>query len=180
MSTTHIYQVQELSDADIFGPVAQQQIAELRERRRATGIRIGFTASSFDLLHPGHVVMLADARSRCDLLVCALQSDPTLNRPDTKNAPIQSLEERRVMLAAIRHVDCIIEYATEADLHRILVELEPDVRCLGSDWRGKPYTGHELTQIAVFFHDRSGHSWSTTALRQRIHRAESIRLGLSA
>lgn len=160
--------------ADLFGERQISQIDELRTRRSTENIRLGFVASSFDLLHAGHVLMLEDARSRCDLLIVALQTDPTLDRPDTKNKPVQDYDERRTMVAGCRYVDFIIEYATEADLHKILSRLVPDIRILGSDWEGKPYTGHELTEIPAYFHQRT-HSYSTTALRRRVAEAEAAK-----
>ena len=169
------YQREYIPDQDIFTDATRERLDAIKAERAAHGLRIGFTASSFDLVHPGHILMLKEAREQCDLLVCALQTDPTLNRPDTKNRPIQTLEERRVMLSGVRYVDRVIEYATEKDLLEILRALKPDVRILGSDWQGKPYTGHELSDIPCFFHDRSGHSWSTTKLRRRIYEAERIK-----
>jgi glycerol-3-phosphate cytidylyltransferase len=158
---------------DLFGQKQEEQIAKLCQQRETEGIRIGFVASCFDLLHAGHVLMLEDARSRCDLLVVALQTDPTIDRPDSKNKPVQDYKERCIMVAGCRYVDVLIEYATEADLHRILVALQPDIRVLGSDWEGKPYTGYELAGIPVHFHQRT-HSYSTTALRRRVAQAEQL------
>jgi glycerol-3-phosphate cytidylyltransferase len=158
--------------ADLWSDQQAKAISAIVELRQKT--KIGFVASSFDLLHAGHMLMLEDAKSRCDYLVIALQTDPTLDRPDTKNKPIQSYEERKIMVKGCRFVDSLIEYATEADLHKILVALKPDIRILGSDWEGKPYTGHELTDIPVYFHQRT-HSYSTTALRRRVAEAEAAK-----
>ena len=74
---------------------------------------IGFTCSCFDLLHAGHIIMLQYAKRRCDRLIVGLQTDPTIDRPDTKNKPIQSLEERRIQLEAVRYVDEVFIYDTE-------------------------------------------------------------------
>ena len=156
---------------DLWSTKQEEQIADLR-RMQKEGIRIGFVASCFDLLHAGHVLMLQDARSRCDRLVVALQTDPTIDRPDSKNKPVQDYEERKIMVAGCRYVDTLIEYATEADLHKILTALKPDIRVLGSDWEGKQYTGWELSDIPVHFHQRT-HSYSTTALRRRVAAAEA-------
>ena len=68
-------------------------------------MKIGITASTFDLLHAGHIAMLREAKSQCDYLICALQIDPTLDRPKSKNAPIQSIVERQAQLAAVTYVD---------------------------------------------------------------------------
>lgn len=130
---------------------------------------VGFTCGAFDLLHAGHALMLAEAREQCDHLIVAVQSDPSLDRPE-KNSPVQSYEERLTMVESIRWVDDVICYDTEQDLYRLLVELSPDVRIVGADWRGKEFTGHDL-DINVYFNSRD-HGWSTSDLRARVHAAE--------
>ena len=74
-------------------------------------MRIGFTCSTFDLLHAGHVMMLREAKAQCDYLICGLQVDPSVDRPE-KNSPIQSIVEREAQLAAIKYVDEVIIYCT--------------------------------------------------------------------
>lgn len=162
----------ETTDEDTFNSDVIQQISQIKGIAQDENMRIGFTCSTFDLLHPGHVIMLEDCKKQCDILVVGVQRDPTLDRPDSKNAPVQSLHERKLMVSSIQHVDYCIEYATENDLYNILVELNPDVRILGSDWKDKKYTGHNLSDIEIHWHDRSGHSYSTTNLRKRIYFAE--------
>lgn len=136
---------------------------------RATEFRVGFTAGSFDLLHAGHVLMLAEARSQCDRLVVGLQTDPTLDRP-TKNRPVQTVEERRIQLEAVRYVDAVHPYDTEADLVELLREVNPDVRFVGADWKGKRFTGDDLP-IRVMFNSRD-HGYSTSELRARVAASE--------
>lgn len=135
-------------------------------------MKIGFTCGAFDLLHAGHVLMLEEARQQCDRLVVGLQSDPSLDRAH-KNRPVQALEERRVQLAGCRFVDEIVLYETEADLYRLLQELKPDIRIVGADWKGKPFTGHDLP-IAVYFNGRD-HGYSSSALRKRIYESEAAK-----
>ena len=65
-------------------------------------VKIGVTCSCFDLLHAGHVVMLQEAKAMCDYLICCLQVDPTLDRPDTKNKPVQSVFERYLQISACK------------------------------------------------------------------------------
>lgn len=141
--------------------------------------RIGVTFSAFDLCHAGHMLMLKDAKAQCDWLVVGLQDDPsqgsdadyrlkTGGKP--KNAPIMSLEERRTILEGVKYVDEIFVYSTEKDLLDWLKSNRYDVRILGSDWEGKPYTGHDLPH-AAYFHKRT-HSYSTTELRGRVYEAE--------
>ena len=131
--------------------------------------KIGFTCGSFDLLHAGHILMLEEAKRECDHLIVGLQSDPSIDRPD-KSKPIQSVEERKIVLRGIKWVDEIRVYDTEEELYNMLSIMSPDVRILGADWKGKEYTGHELG-LKVHFNSR-GHSWSTRELRKRVYNAE--------
>ncbi len=132
-----------------------------------SGQRIGVTASCFDLMHAGHVLLLKEAKSMVDILVVFLQTDPTVDRP-SKNKPILSMEERRILVEGCRYVDHIFEYTTEAELLQGLRDLQPDMRFLGDDYVGKQFTGCELN-IPVHFHNRSVHGWSTSALRKKIY-----------
>ena len=126
---------------------------------------IGFTCSCFDLLHTGHILMLKDAREQCDYLIVGLQTDPTLDRPE-KNKPIQSLEERRIQLEAVKYVDEIFTYDTEEELYKKLLDIKPDVRILGSDYKDKSFTGDDL-DIEIYYHERK-HNYSSTNLRKKI------------
>ena len=127
---------------------------------------VGFTCSCFDLLHAGHIIMLRYAKARCDKLIVGLQTDPTIDRPITKSKPIQSLEERRIQLGAVKYVDEVFTYDTEEDLYKKLLDINPDVRILGSDYIGKSFTGDDL-DIKIYYHDRN-HNYSTTNLRKKI------------
>ena len=127
---------------------------------------IGFTCSAFDLLHAGHILMLQDAKRHCDKLIVGLQTDPTIDRSDTKNKPIQSLEERRIQLEAVRYIDGIFTYDTEEELYKKLLDIKPDVRILGSDYIGKSFTGDDLN-IPIYYHKRN-HNYSTTNLRKKL------------
>ena len=129
-------------------------------------MKVGFTCSCFDLLHAGHILMLKDAKEQCDKLIVGLQTDPTIDRPDTKNKPIQSLEERRIQLKAVKYIHEIFEYDTEEDLYKKLLDINPDVRILGSDYIGKSFTGDDL-DIEIYYHERK-HNYSTTNLRGKI------------
>jgi len=131
--------------------------------------RVGFTCSSFDLLHPGHVVMLKDCKNVCDYLIVGLQTDPTIDRKN-KNKPVQTFNEREIMINSIKYVDEVVKYETESELYDLIKDLNPDVRILGTDWKGKEYTGHDL-DIEIHWHDRD-HEWSTSGLRDRIYRSE--------
>jgi glycerol-3-phosphate cytidylyltransferase len=129
----------------------------------------GFTCGAFDLLHPGHILMLKEIRGQCDFIIIGLHTDPTIDRPE-KNKPIETIEERRIRLEACKYIDEIIEYNTEADLYELLKNLNPDIRFLGADWEGKHFTGDDLL-IKVIFNSRD-HVYSSTNLRKRILKQE--------
>lgn len=154
---------------DIFGDKQREQIRHWREVRKEKGIVIGWCCSSFDLLHAGHMLMLKDCKTQCDVLLVGLQTDPTIDRPE-KNKPIQSCKERKITLEGVKYVDDIVDYQTECDLDKILNLLLPDVRILGTDWKGKRFTADDLP-VKIYWHDRT-HSWSTSELRNRIYLAE--------
>ena len=129
------------------------------------GRPIGFTCSTFDLLHAGHILMLKEAKAQCDYLIVGLQTDPTIDRA-TKNKPVQSITERFIQLEAVKYIDEIVVYATEDDLIQILKAYNIDVRILGEDYKDKPFTGNDLP-IEVYFNKRT-HKYSTSELRSRI------------
>lgn len=136
--------------------------------------RVGFTASTFDLLHAGHVMMLREAKDQCDYLICGLQIDPAVDRPE-KNSPIQSIVERYTQLSAIKYVDEIVVYSTEQDLLDILEMYKIDVRILGDEYKDKDFTGREVCDrlnIDLYFNNRD-HRFSSSNLRQSVVWAES-------
>jgi len=139
-------------------------------------MKIGFTASAFDLLHAGHIQMLRDAKAQCDYLICGLQVDPAMDR-DIKNSPVQSLVERYIQLQAVDYVDEIIPYECESDLEDILEMLPIDVRILGEEYRQKDFTGKDVCKrrnIQLFFNKRD-HRFSSSALRKRVYEHEKIK-----
>jgi glycerol-3-phosphate cytidylyltransferase len=147
------------------------KVRELKDK----GLKIGVTFSAWDLLHAGHIAMLAEARNHCDYLIAGLQTDPTIDRPDSKNKPVQSIVERQIQLAAIRYVDEIIVYQTEKDLEDILLTLPIDVRILGVEYIDKEFTGKDICKkrnIKLIFNERD-HSFSSSSLRRRVAQAES-------
>ena len=137
---------------------------------------IGFTCSTFDLLHAGHITMLKEAKSKCDYLICGLQTDPTIDRPNSKNKPIQTLVERWIQLEAVKYVDEIVVYQTEKDLEDLLLTLNMDVRIVGEEYRNTNFTGKDICEqrgIELYYNKRE-HSFSTTELRERIYAAKPI------
>lgn len=133
-------------------------------------MKIGFTCSTFDLFHAGHIMMLKEAKSQCDYLIVGLQTDPTIDRPDTKNKPVQSIFERFVQLQACKFVDEVVVYATEKELRDILLSYPIDVRILGEEYKDKGFTGCEL-KMDYYYNSRK-HSFSTSELRQRVIEAQ--------
>ena len=129
-------------------------------------MKVGFTCSTFDLFHAGHVMMLKEAKTQCDHLIVGLQMDPTIDRPGTKNKPVQTVLERFIQVQACKFVDEIVPYATEKELMDILTSYPIDVRIVGEEYRDKQFTGYNLP-ISVYFNSRQ-HSFSTTELRQRV------------
>jgi len=142
------------------------------------GKKIGITFSTFDMLHAGHIAMLAEAKNHCDYLIAGLQTDPTIDRPDTKNKPVQSIVERQIQLAACRYVDEVVVYQTEQDLVDLLLILPLDVRVLGVEYQDKDFSGRNECfdrGILLVFNGRD-HSFSSSGLRQRVVAAESQKL----
>jgi len=132
--------------------------------------KIGFTCSTFDLLHAGHVTMLEEAKRNCDYLIVGLQVDPTLDRPNSKNPPIQSIVERQIQLAAVKYVDEIVMYSTERDLEDLLLTLPINIRILGVEYYDKEFTGKDICNqrnIELLYNGRD-HSFSSTSLRKSV------------
>ena len=144
---------------------------------KAQGLKIGITFSTFDMLHAGHIAMLSEAKNHCDYLIAGLQTDPTIDRPDSKNPPVQSIVERQIQLSATRFVDEIVVYQTEQDLIDLLLILPIDVRILGVEYANREFTGADecyKRNIQLVFNDRD-HSFSSSSLRKRVAAAESMK-----
>ena len=134
------------------------------EKIKKDGKRIGFTCSTFDLLHAGHISMLAESKSRCDFLVVGLLCDPTHDRPK-KHKPIQSMLERWVQLSGISYIDMIIPFSSEQDIIDMVLLIKPDIRIVGEEYKDKEHTGKGLCPI---FYNSRKHSFSSTELRERV------------
>ena len=150
------------------------KIKELKQQ----GKTIGITFSTFDMLHAGHIAMLSEAKNHCDYLIAGLQTDPTIDRPDTKNKPIQSIVERQIQLAACRYVDEVVVYQTEQDLIDLLLILPLDVRILGVEYEHSDFTGKSecfMRDIELVFNGRD-HSFSSSSLRKRVAHAETLKV----
>ena len=137
---------------------------------------VGFTCSTFDLLHAGHIAMLREAKEHCDYLICGLQTDPTIDRKD-KNSPIQTVVERQVQLSAVKYVDEIVVYQTEKDLEDILEMFHIDIRILGEEYRDKDFTGKDICKkrgIQLHFNKRD-HRFSSSSLRKHVVEKENLK-----
>ena len=137
---------------------------------------IGITCSTFDLLHAGHIIMLEECKKYCDYLICALQVDPSLDRPE-KNKPIQSLVERYIQLDAVQYVDKIIPYNNEEELKTIFSSLDIDVRIIGEEYKDKNFTAKDICmkRNIRFVYNKRDHDFSTSSLRKRIYEQESTK-----
>ena len=131
--------------------------------------KIGITASTFDLLHAGHIAMLREARTKCDYLICALQVDPSMDRPE-KNKPVQTLVERHTQLSGVKYVDEIIPYQTEQDLEDILSMFPINIRIIGEEYKNGKFTGRAICSkrgIEIYYNKRD-HRFSSSDLRKRV------------
>ncbi len=137
-------------------------------------MKTGFTCSTFDLFHAGHIMMLKEAKTQCDHLIVGVQTDPTIDRPDTKNKPVQSVFERYEQLKACKYIDEILVYETEADLINILLSYPIDVRILGQEYENQNFTGRQecIDRGIEFYFNKREHNFSTSELRQRVIAAE--------
>jgi glycerol-3-phosphate cytidylyltransferase len=143
------------------------------------GKPVGFTCSTFDLLHAGHILMLAECKTICDYLIVGVQSDPSIDRPETKNKPVQSIVERYVQLSAVKFVDEIIIYNTEKDLEDMLMFLPLAVRIIGEEYKDKEFTGKKICEdrgIKIWYNSRT-HRFSSSELRQRTYQSELDKKG---
>jgi len=140
-------------------------------------MKIGFQCSAFDMLHAGHITMLKQEKERCDYLKVALQVDPTIDRPDVKNKPVQSVYERYVLLQSIRYVDEILVYETEDDLLNLIKTQTMHIRFLSEEYLGKDFTGKQYcldNGIEISYHKRQ-HKYSSTEIRNRIYELETMK-----
>jgi glycerol-3-phosphate cytidylyltransferase len=141
---------------------------------------VGFTCSTFDLFHAGHVTMLEEAKRQCEYLVVGIQTDPTIDR-DSKNKPVQSIIERQIQVKACKYVDEVVIYTTEKELEDILMTLPIDVRILGEEYMDKEFTGKDICMKRgmKFYYNKRDHYFSSTDLRKRVFEAEVRRRGIT-
>ena len=131
---------------------------------------IGFTCGVFDLMNAGHVIMLERVKNHCDYLIVGLQTDPTIDRTESKSKPIQSIIERQIQLKSCKFVDEIIVYEAEADLEEILETLDINIRFMGIDHKNGFVTGEEICKrrgIEIIYLERGG-NYSSSDLKRRV------------
>jgi len=138
--------------------------------------KIGFVASTFDIIHPGYVLMLKECKDNCNYLIAALHENPAWERED-KNHPIMSLHERFLVLKSIRYIDKIVPYKSEEELLNLLYFYRPDIRFLGSDYN-KPEMKNKITGrlLCKETHYISRfHNYSSSGIRKKIYEAEKYK-----
>jgi D-beta-D-heptose 7-phosphate kinase/D-beta-D-heptose 1-phosphate adenosyltransferase len=118
-----------------------QRIAEWRRR----GLRIGFTNGCFDLIHPGHVHLLAQARAACDRLVVALNTDLSVRRLKGPERPIQSEAARATVMSSLASVDLVVLFAEDTPLS-LIDAIRPDVLVKGADYRPEQVVGADIVR----------------------------------
>ncbi len=128
-------------------------------------MKTGFTCGSFDLLHAGHILMLEECKQHCDFLLVGLQTDPSRDREE-KQRPVQTIYERQIQLAAVRFVDSVVIYDTEADLRNLLLVEQPKIRFVSEEYRVKPFTANDIEEIEIHYNSRR-HDFSSSELRAR-------------
>lgn len=139
-------------------------------------MKVGITFGVFDLLHAGHIMMLEEAKRKCDYLIVGLNTDPSDIDPD-KNQPTQSVVERYIQLQGCKYVDEIIPYTTEQDLDDILRAVSIDIRIIGEEYRDIDFTGKQFcldNKIEIYYNKRN-HRFSSSSLREVVASNESIK-----
>jgi D-beta-D-heptose 7-phosphate kinase / D-beta-D-heptose 1-phosphate adenosyltransferase len=120
---------------------------ERLEEWRRHGLRVGFTNGCFDLLHRGHIRLLAEARAACDLLIVGLNSDASTRRLKGPARPINPAEGRAEVLAALEAVDLVVVFEQDTPLE--LIELvRPNVLIKGADYKREDVVGHEVVEAS--------------------------------
>jgi glycerol-3-phosphate cytidylyltransferase len=125
----------------------------------------GVIAGNFDVMHPGYIKIFKEAAANCDCLIVLLHTDPSIERPH-KLKPILSIDERKEMLFELKSICDIFTYTYEEQLLDLLKMGEFDVRFLGDDYKGKPFTG-DCLNIPIYYLNRD-HGWSTTKFKTLI------------
>jgi rfaE bifunctional protein nucleotidyltransferase chain/domain len=152
--------------------LTETQIAALVAEERSAGRRIVFTNGVFDLLHPGHVRYLEEARALGDLLIVGLNADESVRRNKGPGRPITPQDERAEVLAALAAVDAVVVFPedTPADIIR---RIQPDILVKGANWPADQIVGRDTVEArggrVVVVPVEPG--YSTTSIVERIRNA---------
>jgi D-beta-D-heptose 7-phosphate kinase/D-beta-D-heptose 1-phosphate adenosyltransferase len=122
-----------------------EQAVDAVARWRRQGLQIGFTNGCFDLLHPGHVSLMAQAKAACDRLIVGLNSDPSVRRLKGKDRPVQAEAARAAVLASLSTVDLVVVFGEDTPIELIRA-LKPDVLVKGADYRLEQVVGADLVR----------------------------------
>jgi len=148
--------------------VSREQAAERIAAWRRQGLKIGFTNGCFDLLHPGHVSLLAQARAACDRLVVGLNSDASVSRLKGPSRPVQTEAARATVMASLRSVDLVVIFGEDTPL-ALIEALRPDVLVKGADYTVETVVGADRVQSwggrVLLAELAQGHSTSATIAR---------------
>ena len=129
----------------------------------------GFINGCFDVLHVGHVELIRFARSHCDYLMIALDTDERVASAKGPNRPFNSLKDRETMMRALKGVDELRSFSTDEELTNLVKQCSPDVMIVGSDWEGKNIIGGEHAKKIIYFRRIDGYS-TTKILENSIDR----------
>jgi D-beta-D-heptose 7-phosphate kinase/D-beta-D-heptose 1-phosphate adenosyltransferase len=140
----HALRHQDLSKAEAKAMVLEAARDRVELWRRQ-GLKVGFTNGCFDLLHPGHISLLTQAKAACDRLVVGLNSDASVARLKGPGRPIQSEISRTTVLASLATVDMVVTFGEDTPA-RIIDKLRPDVLVKGADYRIEEVVGADLVQ----------------------------------
>jgi rfaE bifunctional protein nucleotidyltransferase chain/domain len=151
--------------------MSRTEAAEWAERLRADHKRLVFTNGVFDLLHPGHVRYLAEARGHGDALIVAVNSDRSVHAIKGPARPVNTEQDRAEVLSALSSVDAVVVF-DEDDPHAIISALQPDVLVKGADWAADRIIGRDVVEarggqvIRIAF----APGYSTTSMIEKIRR----------
>lgn len=133
--------------APVPGAQPLEKVRDLVTLWKQQGLVVGFTNGCFDILHPGHVALLSRARSECDRLVVALNSDASVRGLKGPTRPVNTLAARAMVIAALRYVDCVVEFAEETPIELIRTLL-PQVLVKGADYTVDQVVGGDIVRAA--------------------------------
>ena len=146
------------------------QVAEWRKQ----GQRVGFTNGCFDILHPGHVRVLTEARAACDRLIVGLNSDASVRRLKGADRPVQEERARAEVLAALEAVDLVVLFEEDTPLN-LISRIKPSVLVKGGDYTREQVVGHEIVTAyggeIVLVDILQGHSTTSLVKRARDNKA---------